>query len=162
MTHQLPVPAPHQRPVSAKQGQACTPASSRRLRQLWKPIIVGAAAGSALFVVNAADPTTPGGIIPVCPSKFVFGLCCPGCGACRMLYSLMHGDLLAAAAYNAVALVALGLLLWAYLAWIVRLCGGRIPTWENGRYTANVTLVVVILWLVIRNLPFAPFTALWV
>jgi hypothetical protein len=81
----------------------------------------------------------------------------------RMLYSLMHGNLMAAGRFNAMGLVALGLLVWAYLAWSYgRVVGRRIGSWQHHRWAAAVTLSLVLVWFVLRNLPFAPFTALYV
>ncbi len=81
----------------------------------------------------------------------------------RMLYSLMHGDLLAAARFNALGLVAVGLLVWAYLAWTYgRVTGRRVRGWQHNRWAAMVTLSLVVVWFVVRNLPFAPFSALYV
>lgn len=80
-----------------------------------------------------------------------------------MLYSLMHGNLLAAARFNALGLVAVVLLVWAYLAWTYgRLVGRRIGSWQHRRWAAVVALSLVLAWFVVRNLPFAPFTALFV
>jgi hypothetical protein len=81
----------------------------------------------------------------------------------RMLYALMHGDLLSAVRFNALALLALGFLVVAYLSWTYgRVVGSRIVSWQNHRWSAAVTLALVSLWFVVRNLPFAPFTALYV
>jgi Protein of unknown function (DUF2752) len=114
----------------------------------------------AVFI---ADPTTPGGLIPVCPTKALLGVDCPGCGSMRMLYSLMHGDVLAAVRFNALALAGLGLVVIAYLTWTYgRIVGRRITGWQHHRWSAVVTLVLVSVWFVVRNLPFAPFTGLYV
>lgn len=80
-----------------------------------------------------------------------------------MIYSLLHGDLLAAVKFNALGLVGLGLLIAAYLTWTYgRIVGRRIISWQHHRWAAVVTLALVSVWFVIRNLPFAPFTALYV
>jgi hypothetical protein len=129
--------------------------------RLGAPLGVAAAAAVACAVVWWADPTTPGGPIPVCPTKALFGIDCPGCGSLRMVYSLLHGNLLAAVRFNAVALVALVLLVLTYAAWVYgRLAGRRIWSWQRHRWAAPVTLVVVTAWWVVRNLPFGPFPAL--
>jgi Protein of unknown function (DUF2752) len=125
------------------------------------PLGVAAAVAAACLVVWWADPTTPGGPLPLCPTKLLFGIDCPGCGTLRMLYSVLHGNLLAAARFNALALAALVLLVWAYLAWVYgRLAGRRIWSWQRHRWAAPVTLVLVLAWSVVRNLPFGPFPAL--
>ncbi len=80
-----------------------------------------------------------------------------------MIYSLMHGDFLAALRFNAVAVVALGLLVIAFAAWTYgRIVDRKIGSWQHHRWAASVTLAVVAIWFVLRILPFEPFTALQV
>jgi hypothetical protein len=80
-----------------------------------------------------------------------------------MLYSVMHGDLFAAVRFNALALVALVFLVVAYGTWTYgRVTGRQIFSWQHHRWPAVVTLAVVCVWFVVRNLPFAPFTGLYV
>lgn len=129
------------------------------MQALTGPAGVAALATAGCAVVWVADPTTPGGPLPVCPSYALFGVLCPGCGGLRMVYSLLHGDLGAAVHYNALALVALPLAVAAWGAWTWRRARGRaavpVPRW------AVTTLVIVAgVWWVARNLPFAPFIAL--
>ncbi|MFT3660073.1 MAG: DUF2752 domain-containing protein [Gordonia sp. (in: high G+C Gram-positive bacteria)] len=122
-------------------------------------VLVGAAGVGAL--VWFADPTTPGGIIPPCPTNTLLHINCPGCGASRCLYSLMHGDLAGALHYNALAVVALVLLAVAFVTYTVGLWRGRrVRSWQNLRYTPVVVLVVTMIWFVIRNIPMAPFDSL--
>lgn len=130
---------------------------------LGAPLMVAAGTTLVCAAIWVGDPTTPHGPLPVCPTKALLGIDCPGCGSLRMLYSLMHGNLLAAARFNALALVAIALLLWAFAAWTYgRVEGRRIRSWQHHRWAAAVTLVLVLAWFVVRNIPFAPFTALYV
>jgi hypothetical protein len=125
------------------------------------PLGVALAAGLMCGAVWLGDPTTPDGPLPVCPTKALLGIDCPGCGSLRMLYSLLHGDVFAAARYNFVGLIAVCFLLWAFGAWTYgRLVGRRITSWQHHRWSAAVALVVVSVWFVIRNVPIAPFTGL--
>jgi uncharacterized protein DUF2752 len=122
---------------------------------------VGALAAGACAVIWVADPTTPGGFLPVCPTKALLGIDCPGCGSLRMIYSLLHFDFLAALQFNALGLVALAFLFIAFGVWTYgRVAGRKIASWQHHRWAATVTMVLVVLWFVVRNLPFAPFTAL--
>jgi Protein of unknown function (DUF2752) len=133
------------------------------LIRLGAPLAVAAGAGLFCTAVWIADPTTPGGALPVCPTKALLGIDCPGCGSLRMLYSVLHGNLFAAVKFNALGLVALGLLVFAFATWTYgRVVGRRIWSWQRYRWSAAVTLVVVSVWFVVRNLPFAPFTGLYV
>ena len=78
-----------------------------------------------------------------------------------MIYSLLHGDVLAAIRFNALGLVALGLLAVAYGTWTYgRATGRQILGWQHHRWSPFIALALVSVWFVVRNLPFAPFTAL--
>ncbi|MBV8786277.1 MAG: DUF2752 domain-containing protein [Mycobacterium sp.] len=136
--------------------------SSAPLR-LGAPLVVAASATMMCAAIWAGDPTTPNGPLPVCPTKALLGIDCPGCGSLRMVYSLMHGNVTAAARFNALGLAAVVLLVWAYLSWTYgRLVGRRIRSWQHYRWSAAVTMALVVVWFVVRNLPFAPFTGLHV
>lgn len=122
---------------------------------------MGAAAAGVCAVVWLGDPTTPGGFLPTCPTKMLLGIDCPGCGTLRMIYSLLHGDITAALRFNAVALAALALLTVAFGVWTFsRVTGRPMASWQHHRWAAPLALVVVIVWFVLRILPFEPFTAL--
>lgn len=122
---------------------------------------VGAAllAGAGCAAVWWADPTTPGGPLPPCPSRALFGVLCPGCGGLRMVHSLLTGDLGAAVQYNAVALAVLPLVVAAWTVWTARAARG-LPPLARPRWVTSSLVAVLALWLVARNLPFAPFTSL--
>jgi Protein of unknown function (DUF2752) len=130
---------------------------------LGAPLLVAASSTLVCAAIWMGDPTTPNGPLPVCPTKALLGIDCPGCGSLRMLYSVMHGNLPAAARFNALGLAALVLLVSAYLTWTYgRVVGRRIGSWQHNRWSAVVTLALVVAWFVVRNLPFAPFTGLYV
>ena len=143
--------------ISTEVGQA----ANGRLARLGPPLLVATLAAGTCAAVWIGDPTTPGGVLPLCPTKALLGVDCPGCGTLRMIYSLLHGDLLAAIRFNALAMVALGFLTVAYGTWSYgRLTGRQILGWQHHRWAPLVALALVAVWFVVRNLPFAPFTAL--
>ncbi|MUM19536.1 DUF2752 domain-containing protein [Mycobacterium sp. CBMA271] len=126
------------------------------------PAAIAGVAAAGCAAIWFADPTTPGGVFPVCPFKAATGLDCPGCGGLRMVYSLMHGNLLGALHYNAVALVALGFLAVCFVAWTRTRWRGEAdwdPPWMR-TWVPAVTLVVFVAWFIVRMIPVAPFTAL--
>ncbi|MCG3752451.1 MULTISPECIES: DUF2752 domain-containing protein [unclassified Amycolatopsis] len=132
-------------------------------RALAGPAAAAGGIGLACVAVWFGDPTTPGGPLPVCPTKLLFGIDCPGCGGLRMAYSVLHGDFSAALHYNAVALVFAALFAWSGLAWTMgRLRGRTMRSWLHWRWTPHVVAVVFVLWFVARNVPFSPFTGLYV
>jgi hypothetical protein len=132
-------------------------------RSLVAPVGVAAVAAGGCTLVWLANPTVPGGILPVCPTKALLGIDCPGCGSLRMIYSLLHLDVTAALRYNAVGMVAVILLVWAFAAWTYgRVSGRRVLSWQHLRWSAPVALAVTVAWFVVRNLGFGPFSALYV
>ena len=79
-----------------------------------------------------------------------------------MIYSLLHLDVVSAIQFNAVGVVAVGLLVWSWFAWLLRTAGKRIPVWTDKSGFAKWVLWVVIVWTIIRLLPFEPFSSLQV
>ena len=90
-----------------------------RARRLRTPLAVGATALLASVYLGLVDPNVPGHY-PLCPTKAITGLDCPGCGGLRAVHGLMHGDLRDALDHNAfVVLVVLpvAVVLWARWVW---------------------------------------------
>ena len=135
--------------------------SGSRWRALLAPAGVAVCAAGACAAIALSNPTEPGGFLPSCPTKFLFGVTCPGCGSTRMVYSLLHGDLAAAAHYNAVVLVLLPLLVLALATWTAGRWRGRpVRSWQSWRWTPTVLAVVFAVWFVVRNIPVEPFRSL--
>ena|SRR6187399_592507 len=99
----------------------------------------------------------------LCPIRAWFGIDCPLCGGLRMVGSLLRGDLASALHYNAVAFGFLVLCAWSVVAWALgRRAGRTFRSWQHWRWTPVVSGVVFVVWFVVRNLPFEPFTGLFV
>ncbi|MDO4684936.1 MAG: DUF2752 domain-containing protein [Corynebacterium sp.] len=126
------------------------------------PLAVAAGAVCGCFLLHLADPTTPGGPTPLCPTKAIFGINCPGCGSARMIYSLTHLDIPAAVHYNAVGVFALFLLAWSWLVWFGRTLGKRLPNWNNWKHSSLAIGIIIGVWFIIRLLPWEPFRSLQV
>ena len=136
-----------------------------RLLAMAGPATIAVAGCAGCALVLWGDPTTSGGPLPVCPTKALFGITCPGCGSMRMIDSLLHGDLGAAVHFNAVALVALPLLVGAWAVWaMARWRGTPVRSWQHvrcGLWKFRAPLVAGIflaVWSVVRNIPVEPFT----
>lgn len=98
-----------------------------------------------------------------CAFRALTGLDCPGCGGTRALWYLLHGNLPAAARSHVMAVFAAPFVLYAYVAWSVnRMFHTRLPML---RITPTMVGVFFGIWgafAVLRNLPWPPFTALYV
>lgn len=79
-----------------------------------------------------------------------------------MIYSLCHLNIPAALHYNAVGVVAVVLLAWSWIAWFAASLGKRIPKWNDWRYSSITVGIVVVVWFVLRLLPWEPFASLQV
>jgi hypothetical protein len=107
------------------------------------------------------DPTQTA-IFPACPLYKLTGFACPGCGLTRGLHALLHGDVLTALDFN--ALIPLYLLIFGYFfASLISLAvrGRGIIPLERNLYFLWAIIGVLLLFGVLRNLPFYPFSILF-
>jgi hypothetical protein len=106
-----------------------------------------------LFIFDPAQHA----FYPGCALYKLTGLYCPGCGGLRAVHQLLHGRLLIAFRFNPLFVTTVPLLLWAIGRGIHRYVHSEpfLPSlkvtwlWSFG--------VVVILFAILRNLPFATF-----
>lgn len=118
-----------------------------------------AAVAGGFWLLRTFDPNAAGSLFPPCLFRLFTGLYCPGCGITRMLHALAHGDVPRAFAMNAMVLLMLPAvaLLVANEAASRRLLG---PRAARVLYSAWAWLGAVLVFGVLRNLPWAPFSAL--
>lgn len=102
------------------------------------------------YVLATQDPEKVGWY-PRCPTRWLTGLDCPGCGTARGLHDLLQGDVVAAADHNVLLLVGL---VWLVVAAVLYLRG---RPQLGGRRAAVGWLVVAVAFTVVRNLPGVPF-----
>ena len=125
-----------------------------------------AATGAAAMVAGAGvvayfDPTSAG-FFPVCPLYAMTGYACPGCGLTRGFHALFHGDVVTALDYNAMlpffaALLGLGFVAMVYYA----VSGRRLPFRPIHPTALWVFFVLLLVFGVVRNLPWYPFNVLF-
>jgi hypothetical protein len=123
------------------------------LRQPAFVLGVVAAASAYVYAVDPNAHTTT----PPCPLFALTGLDCPACGGTRAVHALLHGDVGQAFDHNVLALVLLPLAAYALVAWAVGKAGHHLPMFRWRPWMTWGLGVVVIGFLVVRNLPFGPF-----
>lgn len=121
-------------------------------RPVSRPIAAGLAFVAAAGYVALVDPNEAGHY-PTCPMKAWTGLSCPGCGSLRALHALTHGDLSTAVSHNVLAVVALPVLVAAWLAWTRRAATGRRRTWVVPVWAIRLLVAVIAAFFVARNWP---------
>jgi len=99
-----------------------------------------------------------GGLIP-CPVYSLTGLYCAGCGSGRALAALLHLHVADAAGYNILFLILLPFLVYYALKEYLRVVTGRdvLPFFRIGRAAGIVMITLLIVFNVLRNLPWHPF-----
>jgi hypothetical protein len=119
--------------------------------------------GAGAYVI-AADPTDSGAeALPTCIMKLTTGFDCPGCGGTRAFWYVLHGNLPAAARHHAMFLFALPFLVYMYVAWAGRqLFNWRLPMLRLSPVALGWFLAAWGVFSVLRNLPWSPFTWLYV
>ncbi|WP_410820797.1 DUF2752 domain-containing protein [Micromonospora sp. 050-3] len=106
-----------------------------------------------------ADPDAA----PTCLLKLTSGLDCPGCGGTRALWYVLHGDLPAAARHHFLFVFALPFLAYLFVAWAgSQAFGWRLPELRISSKVIGGFLAAWLAFSVLRNLPWAPFTSLYV
>jgi hypothetical protein len=111
----------------------------------------------ALVILYLRDPATTT-LYPRCPFHSLTGYFCPGCGSLRALHQLLHGEIGDAFRLNPLLVLSLPPLACAALA--SQLQQFRFAWAERSRMSPVwpwVVLVSVLLFWLLRNLPYAPF-----
>lgn len=134
------------------------PKSSTLERVLSAAGLAGGAVG--VFFVSYFNPVTAG-FFPVCPLHSMTGLNCPGCGMTRGFHAFFHGDILSALRYNALLPIFLFTFIYFGISMFLVLARGRGLSYRIFRPGLIYTfLILMLVFGVVRNLPFYPFNLL--
>jgi Protein of unknown function (DUF2752) len=129
------------------------------------PLLVLVCFGGGVAYTFGAHPTGVGAFdSPTCLVKLTTGFDCPGCGGTRAFYYLLHGNLPAAARSHIMAVFAAPFLVYMYLSWSTGLVwkSKRLPMLRLSPLAISLFLIAWGVFSVLRNLPWAPFTWLFV
>lgn len=142
--------------------QVLTPARAderSRSRRLVAPVSVGLLAVAGASYLAMVNPNEAGHY-PVCPSRALLGIDCPGCGGLRGMNCLLHGDVAGALDHNLLLLVIVPAAVVLWVLWLIRAWRGRYPE-VNARQFAfrnrllMLSLVLMLAFGVVRN--FVPY-----
>ncbi len=130
-----------------------------RGRRLVAPLLTAGITVGALGYLFAVNPNEPGHY-PLCPTKALFGIDCPGCGCMRGLYSLTHGDIAGAADHNLLLLLFVPFAIVLWLRWMMRAWRGVTPAVSMRSFRMRnramiIVLIAILAFGVVRN--FVPY-----
>jgi hypothetical protein len=115
-------------------------------------VVLAVGATGAGMMVYCFNPGTHG-FYPICEFHALTGLNCPGCGATRALYALLHGNLRLAFKDNALFLGVLA----AMAAWGAQFAARKLrcqpATLTMSPKVLWVLLISALIFAVLRNLP---------
>lgn len=100
-------------------------------------------------------------IFPRCIFNSITGYYCPGCGSQRAIHSLLHLDFAGVVSYNFLFIPAFLLIFYHYVHPFLNLkLNWKLPNIFILKSTPWIIFAVVIVFWVLRNLPFYPFSVL--
>lgn len=118
--------------------------------------------GAFFYYFYTYNPSADSGHFVSCPSKSILGLNCPGCGSQRLIHHLFHLNFEEAFKYNP--------LLFIFFPFVIYLAGIFISNLLFGtkyrvmllykNWFVYMLFGIFILYGILRNLPYYPFTLL--
>jgi hypothetical protein len=130
-----------------------------RGRRLVAPLATLGGAALALGYLASVDPNQPGHY-PVCPTKLLFGVDCPGCGMMRATHDLVTGNVAGALDHNVLIVVFAPLVVFLWVRWLLRSWRGSTPDVTYAQFRRRNTwmyasLAAVLVFGLVRN--FVPY-----
>jgi len=117
--------------------------------------------GSLFYVYSIFNPVQHSFFLP-CPFNYITGYHCPGCGSQRAIHQLLHFNILGAFRLNPLLVLSLPLLFFGVGAQIwnyIFETQYRIKLFYSNTFIYGYFGIVVLYW-VLRNIPYVPFTLL--
>lgn len=121
------------------------------------PVSIAALGAVGCVVLAVFDPRKQA-IYPSCPFRALTGRACPGCGMTRGLHALLSGHPMAALKLNLLIAVLVPATIYGYVAWALPRWGGpKLPAITLTQRKVVAGIVTLLLFSVLRNLPWDPF-----
>ncbi len=100
-------------------------------------------------------------IYPPCPFHLITGLYCPGCGSLRAIHALLHGRILSALDLNPLMVVSIPFLGYGFISLaLYKIMGRGLPQLIKHPLWIWSILALIIVYTILRNIPFYPFSVL--
>jgi hypothetical protein len=115
---------------------------------------------TGLVLLRIYNPATST-LFPPCPLHYLTGWYCPGCGSLRAIHQLLQGNLQAAWAMNPLSMLLFPFLAYGLAREVISYLRGRpSPQFSITGAWIRALCALIVLFGVVRNLPFHPFDLL--
>jgi len=131
--------------------------SARRILILFGIPLIVIGGGAALFFLNPNENS----FFPKCSLYVATGYTCPGCGSTRALYHLTHGNVLEAFRLNPGLITLLLLSVTDYTRYAIAV--KRAKRFQTLFFNTKLIFTLLggmLIYGIVRNLPWAPFAGL--
>ena len=121
-------------------------------------LILSTVAAAILYYFNPVTSKS----YPSCPFYYFTGLYCPGCGSLRGTNQLLHGHFLNALDYNAFMVLSIPFVAYLLLGELGLEFKGE-KVFKNINFSPlfyKKLISVILIYWVVRNIPYYPFTIL--
>lgn len=101
--------------------------------------------------------------LPVCPLNYLTGIYCPVCGTTRMIYALLHLDIITAIRCNVFMFaVSLVLMYSIFVRILKKFSKNRLILYDVIKHPCFTRVIIItsIVFTVLRNIPIMPFLLL--
>lgn len=109
------------------------------------------------FILNPSEHE----IFPKCVFHSITGYYCPGCGSQRAIHSLLHLNFYSVVSNNFLFLPAVLIVIYHYLRPVFnKRFNCKLPNIFYLKSTPWIILIVIVIFWILRNVPFYPFSIL--
>jgi hypothetical protein len=125
-----------------------------------RSLVLGLAVCTAAAVLYLISPYDSG-VYARCPFNALTDLYCPGCGTLRGVHELLHGRIGSAMGLNPLMVLLLPFIAYSFIKYVA---AGMRERPERNIFIPSVfiwaLLGIIVLFWILRNLPYYPFTLL--
>lgn len=124
--------------------------SFKKIIDKYKILIISIFLFFLILIYFFIDPQIQ--LMPKCPFYLLTGFYCPGCGSQRSLHEIFNFHFVEAISFNIVMVATIPFVIIELFLKIF-----KFKSFLSYKYSAIIVLTIILLFFILRNLPFEPF-----